>query len=216
MNPKHKLISETRWSRHYHDPGTKANTLVNRFWEGTATITLAELERDWHRWPSDEQQDFARSFHVDLLPEGEGILRFLIEHGDHRIWPEIALNVASKLPVEESIFVLGHWCKSCDLGQGADYYVAIARTNDPQAHTILKKASQRLLFTKGLLDQNDKYHRLAYDLIQCLIALMELNENPNNYREMYLQLTRHPNDCIRQMTKIFLERFFEPNLLDDE
>jgi hypothetical protein len=29
--------------------------------DGSATITLDELQRDWHKWPEDEKIDFCQS-----------------------------------------------------------------------------------------------------------------------------------------------------------
>ncbi len=168
--------------------------------------------RDWGKWSPSEQLDFANSFRWCKTPEREDILRFLIQGGDHSIWSTIALQVAKKLPTEESVPVIAQWAKSCRVGRGANYYQAIARTNSPEAHSILKDAYECILGTDGLMAPADFCNWIACDLISCIQSLLELDENPNAFRGIYDKLKHHSTESAQYQVRRRLAKYFENDL----
>jgi hypothetical protein len=203
MWTENDIIRETRWSRVYAKPDKpRYRYIESRFRDGTASITLDELQRDWHKWPEDEKIDFCRSLVWAQVPDRKDILRYLIDHGDHCTWAAIALLVALELPSHESIPALKRWCESCDVGRGANYYQAIAQTGDPEAHDILTSCFHRIWNSDGLMDNADFGNWVAYDAICCVEYLLELNEAPEPFRTVFETLKSHPCDRTRKATAL--------------
>src|SRR5262245_60424430 len=129
MWTKADLDRETRWSRHYSKkPERRQHYGESRFMDGSATITLAELEAHWSEWPDHERMDFSHAFGTwgQKVPERLAILRFLVANGDHQhCWWAIALPVGRELPPEESVPILRRWCESAEVGSAANYFQAI-------------------------------------------------------------------------------------------
>ncbi len=183
----------------------------SRFMDDSATVTLAELQRDWNAWPKHEKVDFAQSFSAwGRIAEREPILRFLVAHGDHETsWPSIAQSVACEFPVVESVPILRRWCESCQVGHGANYYQAIALTGDPEAHVILSACIHRIWTTPGLMDNARFVNSIAFDAVCCLQYLLKLGEDPGQFRTAYAALTSHPCEQIRDRASRWLSEYFE-------
>jgi hypothetical protein len=208
MWPKYELIHETRWTRTYA-VGEKSQYVQSRFQDGDATITLAELEREWPTWSLLERIDFCQSYcNSARMPERADVLRFVVAHGDHICWPAIALSVARELPLEEAMPALRSWCLTCQIGRGANYYQAVAHTGDPQAHELLKRCLGRTWGSDGLLDDGDSLNWTGYDAVCCLQHLLELGEDPEQYRAQYDALNTHTRQNVREYTQRWLARYF--------
>jgi len=215
MWSKNDIIRETRWSRVYAKPDKPLHQYVeSRFMDGTATITLDELQRDWQSWPEGDKIDFCQSLAWAQVPDRIDILRFVIDHGDHCTWLPIALLVAHELPPEESVPALRRWCESCEVGRGANYYQAVAYTGDPEAHDLLKRCLHRTWSTAGLMDDADFCNWVAHDAVSCMQSLLELNEDPDTYRSVFEALKKHPCKATRQETQGFLAKYFASEVGD--
>lgn len=202
---------ETRWTRHYSKkPERRLHYIQSRFMDGSTTITLAELERDWAKWSDREKMDFAHSFATwGRVPDREAILRFLVGNGDHRTcWWAIAQSVARELPVDESVPIIRRWCESCEVGQGANYYQAISLTGDSGAHEILKSCFRRIWSTPGLMDDAEFINPIASDAISCIKHTLELNEDAEPYRSAYATLAEHPCEQVRAQENRWLSGYF--------
>jgi hypothetical protein len=209
MWTKNDIIRETRWSRVYAKPDKPRHHYhESRFRDGTATITLDELQHDWDKWPEAEKIDFCQSLVWLQIPERKDILRFLVGHGDCCAWSAIALLVALDLPPHEAVPALGMRCQSCEVGSGANYYQAIAKTGDPEAHEILKRCFQRIWNSDGLMDDADFCNWVAYDAICCVEHLLELNQEPEPFRTVYETLQTHPCKGTREATERRLAKYF--------
>src|SRR5437870_5559505 len=109
--PKMSLHSDTRWSREYRSADGGFRRFESRFLDGTATVTLDELQAEWPGWNERERLDLCRAFSCGAeVPEREDILCFLVRHGDHYVSTTIASNVARYLPAAEAVPVLKEWC----------------------------------------------------------------------------------------------------------
>jgi hypothetical protein len=209
MWSKNDIIRETRWSRVYAKADKPRHQyLESRFMDGSATITLEELQRDWRKWPEDEKIDFCQSLVWAPTPERKDILRFVIDHGDHRAWSAIALLVALELSPQESVPALRRWCESCEVGRGANYYQAVAKTGDPEAHDILKRCVHRIWKTDGLMEDAEFCNWVAYDAICCVEYLLELNEDRDDLRSFFQALKTHPCKATRRDARRRLAKYF--------
>jgi hypothetical protein len=212
MEADRELISETRWTRIYAlKDGEAGGYVVSRFLSGDATITVAQLGREWHTWSVADRIDFCQSFSAggDSVPERTNILRYVAIHGDHICWPAIANAVARHLPHDESMPILRAWCQTCSVGHGANYYQAVALTADPDAHDLLKKCFARTWLSTGLMDDADFMNWVAYDALCCVRSLLELNEDPTPYRSAYETLKLHPCRSLREDAQRWLCKYFE-------
>jgi hypothetical protein len=205
-----KLIAETRWSRVYR-AGEYGRYIQSRFDDGTATVTLDELRRDWHSWPELERVDFCQSFSLwgDAVPDRDNILRFLVASGDHRTWPSIAQAVARELPAEESIPTLRRWCETCGVGRGANYYQAVALSSPPEAHAILRGCLARVAADPGLMFASEELNWAAHDAVCCLKYLLYLGEPAEEFRTLYASLKAHPCPAVREDVARWLGDRFE-------
>ena len=52
------LYNETRWSRHYKSPDGKRGYRESKFMDGSASITLGQLQVEWPSWNASERLDF--------------------------------------------------------------------------------------------------------------------------------------------------------------
>ena len=203
---------ETRWTRHYSKkPHRRMRYSESRFMDGSATITLAELERDWAKWTDSEKMDFSHSFATwgRDVPERAEILRFLVANGDHEsCWWAIAMSIAIEFPVEESVPVIRAWCESSKVGHAANYHQAIALTGDPTAHAILEAGFRRTWNTPGLMNDDEFINQIASDAIWCMKHMLELAEDPERFRAAYVALTGHPCQRVRDQTGRWLSEHF--------
>jgi hypothetical protein len=62
--PEMSLVSETRWSRRYRSADGRFERFDSRFLDGTATVTLNEVQAEWPRWNEQEKLDFSHAFAV--------------------------------------------------------------------------------------------------------------------------------------------------------
>jgi hypothetical protein len=170
---------------------------------------LTELTRDWQHSPDHEKVDFCQSFAHAKTRERKAILRFLIQNGDHRTWPAIALLVARELPVGESFEAIQQWCQSCDVGRGANYYQAIAQTQAPGAQDVLRACLDRVWRAEGLMDNDTGCNWPAYDAVCCVEYLVELGQDPESLRHHYDRLTSHACEATRKQTRRSLAQYFE-------
>ena len=51
------LVRETRWMRFYECP-TSRSAEVSRLMDGSAVISLADLQNEWSLWTEDEKNEF--------------------------------------------------------------------------------------------------------------------------------------------------------------
>lgn len=202
------LVWETRWSRHYYNAEQRHGYLESRFSDGSATISLAQLEPDWPRWSTQEKLDFCLSFAHAKVPDRKDIIRFLIKNGDHDTWATIALWVGLELPAAESFLTLRTWCYSSPVGRGANYFQAIALTKAPEALDVLRACFQRVMDSEGLMDDADFCNWVAYDAICCMKYLFELGEEPATLRSEYDRLNVHPCERTRDEVRTWLAEYF--------
>jgi hypothetical protein len=203
-----KLVRETRWRRDYRQEGMDATRIESRFQDGSASITLSELEAEWPAWSSWERLDFAQQFRTSGSPDGIEILRFMMRHGDTKIWSAIASAVVYRLPQEESAPFVLHAYSVCDPTEAGNILQALAKTGLPEAHKILRNHLAILWANPDLLRQDRKMNHVASAAIFCLSHLLALGEPPGEFRSQYEILLNHPCELERKRTRTFLGNYF--------
>ena len=201
------LVRETPWLRHYTE-GQVGTFVDSRFRDGSATITLAELKRQWPRWTSAERSDFCLAFWHGDVPERCDILRFLIENGDSSNHCMLALQIAVHLPAEESVPILIRWCEATTIGQGANFLQALGMTKSDEAAEVLQRRLARTWSRSDLMEEVDFCNWTAYDAICCMEALLRLGADPESLRAQYDQLLAHPFARTRAQAEQHLSEFF--------
>src|SRR4051812_23771852 len=204
-----KLVRETRWYREYRQEGIEAIYVESRFRDGSASITLAELEAEWSGWSSWQRQDLAQQFcFASRPPEHLGIVRFMMRHGDVSTWSAIASAVVHWLPHEESVPFILHAYSVCDPTKAANIVQALAKTGLPEAHKILRSHLATLWAHPDLMKHDRKMNHIASGAIFCLRHLLALGELPEEFRWQYEILLNHPCEWERQRTSNLLGRRF--------
>jgi hypothetical protein len=103
---------------------------------------------------------------------------------------------------------LAKWCRSCEVGKGANYYQAVVHTHAPEAHVILKASFDRIWQSDALLDETNGWYWGAVDAIFCLQYLLELNHDAESYRFAYEKLKEHPAEGIRRNAERYLDKYY--------
>jgi hypothetical protein len=183
----------------------------SRFLDGTAAITLAELQKLWPSWNEDERLDFCRALACGAdVTDVQSILRFLIMHSDRCVRSTIALNVAMRLPAEEAVLVLKGWCLADEIGQCANYFQALALTKDIGVLDFLRSCFRRIWNNEGLMARADFQNWMAFDAVCCLKEMLALGENAGALRSAYETLREHPDGGTQKQTEMWLSEYFEP------
>lgn len=203
------LVKETRWSREYHSESAKFGAVMSRFMDGSATLSLAELERDWPQWGESERIDFCQSSGwLHKQSDFPNMLRFILKHGDCRDVSCIALSVAGELPLEEAFLELVRCLAMAKLGKTANFCQAIAHTKHPKAEAMLRNHLDRVWKERALWDDDSFLNWLAYDAMTCIEHLIELGARPVDFEQRVLALFKHPcegnrDSCQRRLGKLY-------------
>jgi hypothetical protein len=203
-----KLVRETRWRRDYRQEGMEGIYIDSRFRDGSASITLAELEAEWPAWSSSERLDFAQQFRRSDSSGHLEILRFMMRHGDTRIWSAIASTVVYWLPHEESAPFVLHAYSVCDPTKAANIVQALAKTGLPEAHKIVRNHLATLWAHPDLLKEDRKINHVACGAVYCLRHLLAMGESPEEFRAKFEVLLNHPCEFNRKQAVNLLGKQF--------
>ena len=198
--PQESLYEDSRWSRQYRSADGRHVRFESRFQDGTATVTLSELETEWPRWNQHCAAD---------VPDRAEILRLLIKNGDHSVWSLIASNVAMFLPATETVPFLKQRCLTAKVGEGANYFQALALTKGSDGLDFLRDCFTRVWNTDGLLDDADFCNWVAHDAIWCINYMIELGEDAASLRSAYETLKSHTCASTREQAQKWLSKHFE-------
>lgn len=210
MSSNKRPTHETRWTREYASPDRRYIRLESKFLDGTASITLDELEQEWPTWTESERSDFCQAWSCADVPNAENIVRFVVGNGDHLQWHLIALTVASELPTDEAFEILKNWSQ-CEQGvvPCACYIQALASTADPRVREVLRTCLDRKLKAIDFMDGSNWQNWIANDAIACTKYLLELGECRSEFCDVYERVKKHPSKGTRESAKRWLSRYFE-------
>jgi len=201
------VARETRWSREYQSADNSERFLDSRFRDGSASITLSELTREWPEWTQSEKLEFAQAFVHYQGRQRAKIVRFLMRNGDHHVWSTIAASVATTLSPKESLPFLRECCETCDIGRGANYFRALWLTRSSEAVPILWRCLDRIWKSRELFEPDSFCNFTTFDAIWCIDALVRLQEPLESLRDRYERLKAHPT--MREYALRWLSEHFE-------
>src|SRR5437762_71264 len=205
---KMKLVRETRWHREYAMEQPDHVYQESNFADGSASITLEELEKEWPTWSDWERIDFCEE--VDspgcaCMPE---VLRFVMQHGDLETWSCIALQVVHCLPREEAVPFLLHACRSCPPEDASNFCQALAKTGAREAVSIIRSHLDRLWTHQGLFQSEKHINVIASSAAFAIQHLLELGDSSPDLSDKYRMLLNHPAELNRQSAQNFLSKYF--------
>ena len=131
------LVREREFSRVYRTEDRKASLAISRFWDGSASISLSEVEAGWPVWSDSKRLDFSGA--CDALG-GRGdfpdILRFIMRNADVICVSSVASTVAHSLPRDEAFELLTAALRKAD-GNGTANITKALATKHPEAKDLL-------------------------------------------------------------------------------
>lgn len=203
------LSREARFSRSYYSGERKTGTTVSRFMDGSASITFAELEREWPTWKREDRMDFCQGC-VWLRGQADfpDMLRFIIKHGKHEEWSAIASSVASGLPADEAFHTLVRMLRKAEIGKSSNIAQAIAKTKHPKAETLLRKHFQSIWVLRSLWKDDAFINWVAFDATTCIAHLAELGAPLGDFEEQVRKLSRHVCARNRDSCRNFLSDYY--------
>lgn len=186
------LAREGRWSRYYEHPETKAILIVSRFQDGSASITLEDLQREWPCWDSRERMEFSlASSWLSRSPEFPDILRYIMRVGEADDWSGIAGSVGNLLPSDEAFDLLSNALAATPLGRTGNIVQGIAMTKHRAAQELLRRHLDALWRQPSLWDDDLFTNWIAFDAITSIEHLIELGVPPDELRDRVKLLASH-------------------------
>jgi hypothetical protein len=206
---KMKLVRETRWHREYELDEPNHLFQESKFADGSASITLEQLEREWPTWSAWERIDFC----YELSPPGcacmPEVLRFVMQYGDYETWSGIAADIVHHLPREEAVPFLLRVCRNCPPEDASNLSQALAKIGAPEAVSIIRSHLDSLWHNEELSKPAAHINWIASSVTFCIQHLLELGEISSDLAEKYRLLLDHPNESNRQSARNFLSKHFE-------
>jgi hypothetical protein len=139
------LVRETEFSRRYATADKKRYFSISRFMDGSASISLLEVEAGWPSWSGTQRLDFCGACSA-LTGQNDfpDILRFVVRDADVTLVSAIANKVAHSLPRDEAFEFLRTALRTADGDGTANITQALARTGHPEAKALLLAHLTRL------------------------------------------------------------------------
>jgi hypothetical protein len=111
--------------------------------------------------------------------------------------------------LKEAVPALKEWCLTCEVGQCANYFQALALTKDSEALDFLRSCFHRLWKCEGIMANADFQNWIALDAMWCMKHMLELGEDIRVLRSAYETLKTHPCAGTRDQTQRWLSEHFE-------
>ena len=193
------LAVETRFTRYYYasEPNS-GGCMISRFMDGSASITSAELQREWATWTDEQRIDFCQaSVWLHRQPDFPDMLRFIMQHGTSDDWSSIAQSIASQLPNNEAFPFLRDALRARSIGTCANLSQAIATTKHPEAEITLRDHLQQVWRHPCIWKDDGFSNPVAFDATTCICGLIELGALPADFENQVRKLSQHVCPGIR-------------------
>ena len=198
------LAYETRFKRHYidHKPDVESHFDISRFLDGTASITLPQLQQEWSTWTNADRADFCHSI-KDLYnaghPELADILHFLLQHAEVDILGPVVLwlPVMQTFPPDQTLDLLLGVLHRASLGHTADVLRALGLTKHPQAEPTLRRHLAAIVADPAAWADAKFHNQMALDAAYCILSLVKLGAPPADFEEIARRLSEHPCERTR-------------------
>lgn len=203
------LWREKRFSRSYRSGDKTHIHEISRFMDGSASITAADIAREWSSWDEKTKIGFCQNCcWLERQNDFPEILRFILGHGDDTAWSGIAISIATVLPQEEAFQSLVAKLSIMDLRCAVNITQAIARTKHRDAERTLRDHLAKLWSHQSLWDDDGFVNWLAYSTTCCIKHLIELGADPVEFTEHVRKLSQHVCSENREACRNFLAKYY--------
>jgi hypothetical protein len=204
------LSREREFSRVYTTPDGKSSFVQSRFVDGSASITLREVEERWPGWSGHERLDFCNAVRSsDGLDDLPGILRFVMREGEPTYVSTVASSVARSLPREEAFALLCDALQKASGEHTANLTQAVSHTKHPGAEKVLLEHLDALWGKSDLWDDDSFVNWRAYDVTCCIKHLLELGATPALFEEKVRRLAAHVCEHNRDSCSMYLQKHYD-------
>jgi hypothetical protein len=207
------LEFETRFIRPFREPHLPHphEFRISRFVDGSASITLSQLERQWATWTEADRLDFCVSIDdLQLLeqPDLPAMVGFIARHGNPDELSAVAPAFCRLFTPAESFELAVLALQRSQVGRTSNIMQAIALTNDLRAQAVLREQLQTIWTEPSLWMDADFVNGVAFDAVNCIWYLMKLSAPPVEFEDAVRRLSAHScrrvrEQCQRLFTKCF-------------
>ena len=184
-------------------------TMISRFMDGSASLTLAELERDWPTMAGHERLDYCQSCGwLHEQTDFPDMLRFVMKRGGQEELSAIASSIAARLPQEEAFDFLAGVLQTAELSPASNIGQAIGLTKHPDAQNTLRSHLQSVWARESLWDDDKFLNWVAYDATTCIAHLLDLGASPGDFQEQVGKLSQHACSGNRHSCRNFLSKHY--------
>jgi hypothetical protein len=208
-----RVGEETRWSRTYVNGSGQVVFQESKLNDSTASITLKELEAEWPSWDEAERSDFCNQLGLAnrrIVPEFGEMLRFIMENGSIEQQSSCAQAIGRRLPPEESVPFLAWALEECPLGDASNFLEALCQTRAPQAIPLLRERLRVLWNDDHMWEAPGSGNEIGHESVLVIEHLIKMGEPSTDYAGHYDELVKHPDLLTREVAKIQLARYFDP------
>ena len=202
-----KLVKETRWSRRFASLDGRRIVLKSRLEDGSASITLTQLDADWSSWTREERGDFCNSIRGLRGPIRIDVLRFLIKNADADLLRNVAMELVD-LPSVEIVPAFSRWIQDSAPGRATNYVQALGWTKAREGTAVI---AHRLTHLKAAPSNVDESARTLINLeeLQCIRQLIELGRSPSEYQSEAIRFATHSAPTVQHAYRYYLAEYFE-------
>ncbi|HWY75384.1 MAG TPA: hypothetical protein VN281_07195 [Verrucomicrobiae bacterium] len=187
------LSFETQFTRYYNSGDPRVTSLdVSRFMDGSASMTLEQLRREWPTWTREQKHDFCRaSCWLYKQADYRDMLRFIMVHGGPEEWSASAVIIATYLPSGEAFDFLRGVLRDTSVEAYPSIVQAIATTKHPEAEQTLRKYLGIVWAHPKLWIDIEGLNRIADAAVACIRELIELGASPSDFEDQVRKLSEH-------------------------
>lgn len=211
------LERETRFIRYYRIPEPRLprqNTEfeISRFVDGTASLTLTQLETEWESWSAPDRMDFCRSIYdLQLLeqPDLPAMVRFVVHHANPEELSCLAPQMECVFPPNETYALLEFALQNSGRSRISNIVQAMARTKHPDAEATVRRQLQSIWADSSLWSDASFVNWIALDALICIQALIQISARPEQFADSVRKLSKH--SCTRiqkQCRSSFAEHYY--------
>ncbi|WP_035614846.1 hypothetical protein [Haloferula sp. BvORR071] len=203
------LKGESLFGRTYVEEGTEKFFTISRFMDGSATISLEELEAEWPAWSDRLRGSFCMGLGwLRDQADFRGMLQYIMDHGGEDERGAIANIVASALPQDQAFDFLVTALRNHQGPGSANLIQGIAATEHPHASGILREHLAYLWQMPDLWKEDPFMNWTAFDASCCILHLLEAGGVPGDYEEQVRCLASHACEGNRRSTKSYLGAYY--------
>lgn len=188
--------------------------VISRFVDGSASMTLRELTREWPTWGRRDRSDFCQNVHgLGQHPEYAGMLELVFTLGDAEARASVAIELVEVMPMNQAYALLETELARAPLETYPNLVQALARTRHPNALPQLEALLETLrpLTSLGALPFDETR---AFATLYTLCALARARHGGTATLEPWvLELARHPSATVRSRAAFALRTCY-PALFD--